>query len=106
MNIIEPFELATQRRTLEGHLPVSSFPRLLSSLITDDGEALGRYQVDYVLDFGVDDGGVPGITGTLKTALPLECQRCMEEMELPVSLNLKLALDGFCSVEQSVVGRQ
>lgn len=92
MNIIEPFELATQRRTLEGRLPVSSFPRLMLSLITDDVEVIGHYQVDYVLNFGVDDGGVPGITGTLQTVLPLECQRCMEKMEFPVSVNLSLAV--------------
>lgn len=92
MNIVEPFELATQRRTLEGRLPVSSFPRLMLSLSTDDIEILGRYQVDYVLNFDVDESGVPGITGKVKTVLPLECQRCMEEMEFPVSVNLKLAL--------------
>jgi len=92
MNVIEPFELATQRRTLEGRLPVSSLPRLIQSLSTDDVEIIGRYQVDYVLNFGVDEGGVPGVTGTVQTALPLICQRCMEEMEFPVSLNLKLAL--------------
>lgn len=92
MNIIEPFELATQRRTLEGRLPVSSLPRLIQSLSTSDAEVLGHYQVDYVLHFGVDEGGVPGITGTVQAVLPLECQRCMEQMEFPVSLELKLAL--------------
>lgn len=92
MNIIEPFELATQRRTLEGRLSVSALPRLIQSLSTDAVEALDRYQVDYVLNFGVDDGGVPGVTGTVKTVLPLECQRCMEEMEFPVSLKIQLAL--------------
>jgi uncharacterized protein len=92
MNIIDPFDLATQRRTLEGRLPVSSMPRLIQSLSTDNVEVIGRYQVDYVLHFGVDEGGVPGVTGTVQTTLPLECQRCMEEMEFPVSLDLKLAL--------------
>ena len=92
MNNIEPFDLATQRRTLDGRLPVSSMPRLIQSLSTDDVEVIGRYQVDYVLNFGVDEGGVPGVTGTIQTVLPLECQRCMEEMEFPVNLELKLAL--------------
>ena len=92
MNIIEPFELATQRRTLEGRLSVSTLPRLIQSLSTDDAEEIDRYHVDYALDFGVDEGGVPRVTGTVQTALPIECQRCMESMEFPVSLNIQLAL--------------
>lgn len=92
MNIIEPFELAAQRRTLEGQLSVSAMPRLIQSLSTDDAEEIGRYHVDYVLNFGVDEGGVPGVTGTVQTALPIECQRCLETMEFPVSLDIRLAL--------------
>ena len=92
MNIIDPFDLATQRRTLDGRLPVSSLPRLLQSLCTDDAEKISRYHVDYVLDFGIDEGGSPGIIGTVQTVLPIECQRCMEAMEFPVSFNVRLAL--------------
>ncbi|MDT8384204.1 MAG: YceD family protein [Gammaproteobacteria bacterium] len=92
MDIIEPFELAAQHRTLAGHLPVSSLPRLIPLLITDDLVVLGRCRVDYVLNFGVDEGGVPGLTGTLQAVLPLQCQRCMEELAFPVSLVLNLAL--------------
>ena len=92
MNIIEPFDLTIQRRTLEGRLPVSSMSRLIKSLSTDDAEVIARYHVDYVLDFGVDEGGSPGITGTMQTVLPIECQRCMETMEFPVKLNVRLAL--------------
>lgn len=92
MNIIEPFDLATQRRTLEGRLAVSDFPRLIQSLGTNDAELLGKCHVDYVLNFGVDDGGTPSVTGAIETAVPLECQRCMEAMDFPISLNIKLAL--------------
>lgn len=92
MNVIEPFDLATQRRTLDGRLPVSSMPRLIQSLSTDDAEVIARYQVDYVLNFGVDEGGAPNIIGTAQTVLPIECQRCMEMMEFPIKLNIRLAL--------------
>lgn len=92
MIIIEPFDLATQRRTLDGRLAVSTLPRLVQSLSTDDAEAIAAYHVDYVLDFGVDEGGVPSVTGTMQTVLPIECQRCMETMEFPVNVNIRLAL--------------
>ena len=92
MNIIEPFDLATQRRTLEGRISVSTLSRLIQSLSTADAEEIGRYYVDYVLDFGVDEGGAPCIIGTVQTVLPIECQRCMETMEFPLSLKIRLAL--------------
>lgn len=91
MNIIEPFELATQRRTLSGTLPVSGLPRLMRSL-NADAEDVGRFLVEYTLDFGVDEGGAPRVIGTVQTVLPTKCQRCMEMMELQLSLDIRLAL--------------
>ena len=92
MNIIDPFDLATQRRTLDGRLPLSSMLRLIPSLSTDDAKELARYHVDYELNFGVDEVGAPNINGTVQTVFPIECQRCMETMEFPVDLNIRLAL--------------
>ncbi len=92
MVIIDPYAFATQGRSLDGGVSVLALPRLIPLLATDDGQEIARYTVDYSLLFGVDEGGVRGVLGTLKTTLPMVCQRCMGEMLLVVTVDVQLGM--------------
>ncbi len=89
---IEPLALAARGRTLEGCLPISSLPRLLPLLATDEAGLSQQGDVDYRLEFGVDEGGTPRVTGSVKATLPLTCQRCMETMGFSVSTRTRLGI--------------
>jgi len=91
---IEPLALAARGRTLEGCLPISSssLPRLLPLLATGGPGLAIQGDVEYLLEFGVDEGGSPRVTGSVKATLPLTCQRCMETMELSVSTETRLGI--------------
>jgi len=43
-----------------------------------------------VLDFDLDEFGVPQVVGLLKTDLALVCQRCLERYDYPVKIDLSL----------------
>lgn len=90
METIEPLALATSGRIFEGRLPVSSLPRLLPMLVLDDTDT--QHEVEYVLEFGKDEGGTPRITGSVTATLPVMCQRCMGMMELPVTTQTQLGI--------------
>jgi len=95
--MIEPLALAARGRTLEGRLPISSLSRLLPLLGPVERVMDGPYlptqsDVDYLLEFGVDEGGNPRITGSVKATLPLICQRCMETMGFSVSTQTQLGI--------------
>ncbi len=99
VDIIEPLALAAQGRELEGKLRQSDLPRLLPLLFSVNGKVgsdkeknIGATDVEYTLRFGLDEGGVPMVTGTVQTALVLECQRCMEGMTWPVAAKIRLGI--------------
>lgn len=91
METIEPLALAARGRTLEGRLPLSSLPRLLPLLALDDLQEESR-EVEYKLEFGLDEGGNPCILGSVKASLPLTCQRCMETMNYSVATRTRLGI--------------
>lgn len=68
------FELARERRTLEGELPLSALPRLVASLLRSDG------RLSYRIQGTVDERGRPGARMQLTADLVLECQRCNQEL--------------------------
>jgi uncharacterized protein len=67
---IDVFELARDRATIEGSLPLASLPRLAAALAPPDGEL--RYRIQGELD----ERGRPGARMHLLGDLVLECQRC------------------------------
>jgi uncharacterized protein len=95
IDTIEPLALAARGRILEGRLPLSSLPRLLPLLAEDTAQAdpaLQNGEVEYRLEFGIDEGGIPCVMGSVKAVLPLTCQRCMETMALRVSTRTRLGI--------------
>jgi uncharacterized protein len=89
---VEPFALATQGRTFEGNIPLAELQRLRTLVHSQTGKEDIEGDVAFSLRFDVDEGGVPHIGGSVRTTLLLKCQRCMEDMEYPVSTTVRLGI--------------
>jgi len=84
--LIEPLSLAEKGRTLTGQLPLSRLDRLCQSLQDGKGE------VGVSLHFDKDEVGQPRVMGRLAAILQLQCQRCMQAMDMPVSVDVHLGI--------------
>ena len=99
---VEPFALATQGRTIEGKIPLADLTRLSTlARSSQSQEGAGKDtvasaniegSVEFTLCFDIDESGAPRIGGNVSTTLRLQCQRCMEEMDYPLTLNVKLGI--------------
>ena len=76
-DLVDPLQLADQGVTLEGSLPLASFERLQD--YAPPGE-LVRVRMRFETDMGLR----PLMKGSFSTALTMVCQRCMEQMRLPL----------------------
>ena len=83
---IDPIGLAAQGRGFEGRLELANLPRLRPLIKEPYGD------VEFSLHFAMDEGGIPCVHGEVKAVLVVECQRCMEDMELPVSSKIRLGI--------------
>lgn len=84
--IIDPYALAKQGRSIEGKVALSELKRVLPLLQSSTGE------VEFSLDFDTDEAGIPRVRGNVRTKLILQCQRCMEDMEFPVLSKVRLGI--------------
>ena len=82
---VDPFRLAAREEHLQGEIPLKQMKRLITALSSSEGEVF----ID--VEFSVDINRVVLLTGQIKTDTKLICQRCMGEMEFPVSLDFQLA---------------
>ena len=97
---VEPFALATQGRTIEGKIPLAELKRLgtlARSSQSQNGESKGAASsiegsVEFILCFDIDESGAPRIGGNVSTTLRLQCQRCMEDMDYPLTLKINLGI--------------
>lgn len=83
---IDPFRLAESRSVLEGSVPLKQFKRLGPLLVDDTGVAA------IVLNFDIDELGVPFVSGSIEASLALVCQRCLERYDFPIAKDFTLAL--------------
>ncbi len=74
--IIEPARLAVSGERLDGQVQLSELGRISDLILNRDGT------VNFSLSFSRDDKGIVQITGELSVALPVLCQRCLNEMQL------------------------
>jgi uncharacterized protein len=81
---IDPWRFADLGKEISGVLPMDAFPRLSACLLKPAGD------VDFRLVFGRDRERRAILGGWLKTALSLQCQRCLEEVNLPVDIRLSV----------------
>ena len=71
---------------LRGTVAVSSLERLLPVLVSGEGEL----QVE--MELGKDPDGTRYVKGSIQGDVMLKCQRCLENMTLPLDLNFRLGL--------------
>lgn len=83
---IEPYKWADRAAHVEADVPLASFPRLCEGLTQTEGVVRVRCR------FERDAQHVAWLRGELETAVTLTCQRCMEDMVLPVAVTVELAL--------------
>ncbi|WP_246246898.1 YceD family protein [Candidatus Methylobacter favarea] len=82
---IDPLQLADKRGSLKGQISLNSLDRLKEGLSNDEG------CVDIELFFG-REGRLAKIEGQIKTILSLECQNCLQALELSVDSVVKLGI--------------
>ena len=69
----------------EGEVPLSRLGRLTEVLLSREGSA------QVVMEFG-NSVGYPCLKGTVAARIMVECQRCLQPMQVEVSSRFKLAL--------------
>jgi len=74
-----------RNRIIEGVYPISAMPRLSAVLLDNEGFAKVK------LEFG-DSVGFASLKGRVTATLTVECQRCLQPLEIPVVGNFKFAL--------------
>ncbi|GGY70539.1 hypothetical protein GCM10011613_13790 [Cellvibrio zantedeschiae] len=82
----DPRKFAQQGISLDGFVPVAALPRLVSAV----QEAAGNIQVD--LAFGISEEKKKVVTGHASAELVLVCQRCLENVTVPVESNISLGI--------------
>ena len=73
-------------RALRGSIAVARLERLLPELVSDEGEL----QVEIAL--GKDPAGIRYLQGSIKGAVTVKCQRCLDKMALLLDLEFRLGL--------------
>jgi len=82
----DPRKFAQQGISIDGFVPVASLPRLVSAV----QEATGEVQVD--LAFGINEERKKVVTGHASAELVLVCQRCLENVTVPVESDISLGI--------------
>jgi uncharacterized protein len=83
---LDLYAMAEAGRELRGRIHLASMERLLPLLSSPDGA------LQVTLELGKSHDGTRYISGTIKGALTLQCQRCLEPMEYPLDVNFQLGL--------------
>jgi len=83
---IEPLRLAELGRAIEGKMPLSRLRRLSDLLVDTAGD------VEVSLEFIEEAPRRPVVRGSLRAALRLACQRCLEPLDVPVAIPVRLVI--------------
>ncbi len=82
---VNPWKAADKCIQVSGRLPVAEMSRLAEALLEKSGEIA----VD--LEFERNQEKLPFLKGSINGSLVLECQRCLDAMELPLQSAFSLA---------------
>ncbi|MDH3354051.1 MAG: YceD family protein [Chromatiales bacterium] len=80
----DPVRFAKWGRHLEGNIPLSMMSRM-----TEQTTEL-RGDVSVVLDCSIGEDRVRALRGHIKAVVPMQCQRCMDEVEIVVDAQFAL----------------
>ncbi len=84
--LVDPWRSADQNRSFSGRVELEQLHRLTGALHAVSGEA------EFDLVFLRDEQRRPRISGHVRATLSLQCQRCLDELVLPVDAELNLAV--------------
>ncbi|RTE87798.1 23S rRNA accumulation protein YceD [Lysobacter sp. N42] len=82
---VDPIRSATKRLSYNGEVPTASLERLQDVSLEIKGEA------DVCLTFDRDEQNLVFIHGTAETTVVVACQRCGENMDVPVTCEFRYA---------------
>lgn len=83
-HLIEPGKWADRTAVLDLAVPLARFTRLLDGALSNEGE------VSVHLAFARDARHLPVLAGRLETTLSLECQRCLQAVNVPLSAQVNV----------------
>jgi uncharacterized protein len=83
--LIDPLEFVEKKRRVKGLLPLSKMDRLRD--LVRHTELVVEIELEFY-----QEGGIPMISGWVKSNLVLECQCCLEPLNWPVQSPVKLGI--------------
>lgn len=84
--VVDPRKLADREVQLTGVIAVSEMKELSSMLVNSSAEVLAE------LNFSRDQLRIRTIIGSAKATVPIQCQRCLEPVDVEVLANVNLAI--------------
>ena len=84
--LVDPWHLADLGKEFSGSVELSDLSRLCTALVRSEGEAVFR------LSFERKEKRWVHIGGFIKATLILECQRCLDDMQLQIDSQLNLVV--------------
>ena len=81
---VNPYRLVEQGRVFDGVCDVSSLTRISDLLASQDGT------LSVHLTFHRNESSLPAIKGQITGGLSLVCQRCLDQMSLPINSTIEL----------------
>jgi uncharacterized protein len=76
----------------EGEIALSELGRLIELMHLGAADLKGR-KITLKFEFVRNESEIPMLIGRLETSLELECQRCLDAMESPMTLDFSLMID-------------
>ena len=83
---VKPFSLADNGEILDGEFPLARMPRLTEQLNDSSGA------VNVTVQFAYDSQKIPFVQGKIQADLVMTCQRCMGAVQVPLAIDVNLAL--------------
>ena len=84
--LIDPLLLVEKREGFEGSIAIAKMKRLSSMLVDTSGSAVLQIQ------FGRDSAGLAIATGSVSAMVRLQCQRCLEPVDVQLESNFTLGV--------------
>jgi len=91
---IDSLDFARNGRKIDGTVQVAELPRMHDLLVDTQG------QLDYEVSGDKDQQGNPLLHLAVTGSCHLRCQRCMEGMDYPVSIETRLLLRNQASLDE------
>ena len=92
-SFIDSLDFARNGQQISGEVPIAELSRLLDVL--ENSQGILRYSVQG----GVDNQGIPWLDVSVDGHCQLRCQRCLNSLDYPVQLDMRLLLRDQASLD-------